>query len=343
MQQTGAGRTQNSLARARGDPPLARGRKFRAPHRRGSPLAPATAARIPRRTSRRRQTPPRIRGLGARALERRLIVGTAGHIDHGKTALVKALTGVDADRLPEEKRRGITIDLGFAPLSLDGLGTVGVIDVPGHEDFIRSMLVGASGIDLGLLVVAADEGVMPQTREHLLILGLLGIPQVVVALTKTDLVDDEWLGLVRDDVLALFDESQFPGPPVVSCSSRTLAGLDELRAVLSERLAKAAPRGSEDLFRMPVDRAFTIKGTGTVVTGTVWSGELSVDAGGCAGSNSTGSRPARPGPAGAPPSLSPGWMSAMYRAAPSSSATVTGVRHLCSRQWSPSSRIAAPL
>jgi selenocysteine-specific elongation factor len=217
--------------------------------------------------------------VGARALERSVIIGTAGHIDHGKTALVKALTGVDADRLPEEKRRGITIDLGFAPLSLDGIGTVGVVDVPGHEDFVRSMLVGASGIDLGLLVVAADEGVMPQTREHLRILELLRIPQIVVAVTKCDLVDDEWLGLVRSDALALFDDSPLPTPSVVSCSSRTLAGLDELRAVLSERLTNAKPRGSDDLFRMPVDRAFTIKGTGTVVTGTVWSGELPVDAG----------------------------------------------------------------
>jgi selenocysteine-specific elongation factor len=206
-----------------------------------------------------------------------VIIGTAGHIDHGKTALVKALTGVDADRLPEEKRRGITIDLGFAPLSLEGVGTVGVIDVPGHEDFVRSMLVGASGIDLGLLVVAADEGVMPQTREHLLILELLRIPQIVVAIAKSDLVDDEWLGLVRSDVLTLFDESPLPTPAIVSCSSRTRAGLDDLRGVLSESLAKGKPRATDDLFRMPVDRAFTIKGTGTVVTGTVWSGELPVD------------------------------------------------------------------
>jgi selenocysteine-specific elongation factor len=207
-----------------------------------------------------------------------VIIGTAGHIDHGKTALVKALTGVDADRLPEEKRRGITIDLGFAPLTLEGIGIVGVVDVPGHEDFVRSMLVGASGIDLGLLVVAADEGVMPQTREHLLILELLAIPQVVVAITKRDLVDDEWLGLVRGDVLALFDESPLPTPRIVSCSSRTLVGLDELRSVLTEQLSKTNPRRSNDLFRMPVDRAFTIKGTGTVATGTVWSGELEVDA-----------------------------------------------------------------
>jgi selenocysteine-specific elongation factor len=207
-----------------------------------------------------------------------VIIGTAGHIDHGKTALVKALTGVDADRLPEEKRRGITIDLGFAPLTLDGVGTVGVIDVPGHEDFVRSMLVGASGIDLGLLVVAADEGVMPQTREHVLILELLGIPEIVVAITKSDLVDDEWLGLVRSDVLALIENSSLPAPSVVSCSSRTLAGLDDLRGVLRERLANGQARPSDDVFRLPVDRAFTIKGTGTVVTGTVWSGELPVEA-----------------------------------------------------------------
>ncbi|HEX9249044.1 MAG TPA: selenocysteine-specific translation elongation factor [Gemmatimonadaceae bacterium] len=207
-----------------------------------------------------------------------MIIGTAGHIDHGKTALVKALTGVDADRLPEEKRRGITIDLGFAPLSLEGVGTVGVIDVPGHEDFVRSMLVGASGIDLGLLVVAADEGVMPQTREHLLILELLRIPQLVVAVTKSDLVDGEWLELVRADLLALFNDSPLATPPVVSCSSRTGAGLDELRSVLAECLGNAKPRASADLFRMPIDRAFSVKGTGTVVTGTVWSGELPVEA-----------------------------------------------------------------
>jgi selenocysteine-specific elongation factor len=207
-----------------------------------------------------------------------VIVGTAGHIDHGKTALVRALTGVDTDRLPEEKRRGITIDLGFAPLSLDGVGTVGVVDVPGHEDFVRSMLVGATGIDVGLLVVAADEGVMPQTREHLLILELLKIPRIVVALTKSDLVDAEWLSLVRADVQSLFDASSGPIPPVIGCSSRTGVGIGELRAALSEALGTAPPRVANDLFRLPVDRAFSIKGTGTVVTGTVWSGELRADA-----------------------------------------------------------------
>lgn len=210
-------------------------------------------------------------------MERRVIIGTAGHIDHGKTALVKALTGIDADRLPEEKRRGITIDLGFAPLQLDGMGTVGMIDVPGHEDFVRSMLVGASGIDLGLLVVAADEGVMPQTREHLLILRLLRIPKVVVALTKSDLVNAEWIDLVRGDVLALFEQAGAETPIIVACSSRTGDGLPELRSVLTQLLATAKPRASDDLFRLPVDRAFTVKGTGTVVTGTVWSGELLAD------------------------------------------------------------------
>lgn len=210
-------------------------------------------------------------------MDRGVIIGTAGHIDHGKTALVKALTGIDADRLPEEKRRGITIDLGFAPLKLDGIGVVGVIDVPGHEDFVRSMLVGASGIDLGMLVVAADEGVMPQTREHLLILELLRIPRLVVAVTKCDLVDLEWLLLVRADVSALLSERGLSPTPVVACSSRTGAGLDDLRVALAGELAQTTERSGDDLFRMPVDRAFTVKGTGTVVTGTVWSGELPVE------------------------------------------------------------------
>jgi selenocysteine-specific elongation factor len=207
-----------------------------------------------------------------------LIIGTAGHIDHGKTALVRALTGVDTDRLPEEKRRGITIDLGFAPLSLDDVGIVGIVDVPGHEDFVRSMLVGATGIDLGLLVVGSDEGVMPQTREHLLILRLLDIPKIVVALTKSDLVDAEWRSLVRADVEELFAEERLPLPPIVSCSSRTGKGLGELRQVLAANLAGAPTRAVDDLFRLPVDRAFSIRGTGTVVTGTVWSGALATDA-----------------------------------------------------------------
>ncbi|MFL5481103.1 MAG: selenocysteine-specific translation elongation factor [Gemmatimonadaceae bacterium] len=216
--------------------------------------------------------------MGARALERRVIIGTAGHIDHGKTALVKALTGVDTDRLPEEKRRGITIDLGFASLALDGVGTVGVIDVPGHEDFVRSMVVGASGIDLGLLVIAADEGVMPQTVEHLSILQLLDIPLIAVAITKSDLVDSDWVAMVQQDVLRLFTQKQLREPAIMVCSARTGAGIDALRATLSRLLANVVSRRAGDVFRLPVDRCFTIKGTGTVVTGTVWSGELDVDA-----------------------------------------------------------------
>ena len=207
-----------------------------------------------------------------------MIIGTAGHIDHGKTALVKALTGVDTDRLPEEKRRGITIDLGFAPLTLDGVGTVGMIDVPGHEDFVRSMLVGASGIDLGMLVIAADEGVMPQTREHLLILSFLEIPQLVVALTKADLAENEWLELVRADVEGLLESTRWAKAAIVSCSARTGAGLDDLRVALTSAAAAVESRPADDLFRLPVDRVFTVRGTGTVVTGTVWSGTIQGEA-----------------------------------------------------------------
>jgi selenocysteine-specific elongation factor len=204
-----------------------------------------------------------------------VILGTAGHIDHGKTALVRALTGVDTDRLPEEKRRGITIELGFAPLALDGVGTVGVVDVPGHEGFVRTMLAGATGIDLALLVIAADEGVMPQTREHLAILDLLGVRGGVVALTKADLVDDEWLSLVTSDVTALLATSRLADAAMIPVSSVTGVGLDALRDALRCAAIEIPSRDRSDLFRLPVDRAFTMKGAGTVVTGTVWSGSLS--------------------------------------------------------------------
>ena len=206
-----------------------------------------------------------------------MILGTAGHIDHGKTALVRALTGVDTDRLPEEKRRGITIELGFAPLELEGVGTVGVVDVPGHEAFVRTMLAGAAGVDLALLVVAADEGVMPQTREHLAILGVLGIRGGVVALTKVDLVDDDLLTLAADDVAELLEGSPLAGAAVVPVSSRTGQGIDALRRALVAAARGVPARDARDLFRMPVDRAFTVKGTGTVVTGTVWSGRVARD------------------------------------------------------------------
>lgn len=208
-----------------------------------------------------------------------MILGTAGHIDHGKTALVKALTGVDTDRLPEEKRRGITIDLGFAPLELSGVGTIGIVDVPGHEAFVRTMLAGASGIDIALLVIAADEGVMPQTREHLEILSLLGIPKVLVALTKSDLVSDEWRALVTDDARALLADTPFAGSEIISVSSVTGAGIDQLREAIALAATVAPGRSlDDDLFRLPIDRVFTMKGTGTVVTGTVWTGNVGRDA-----------------------------------------------------------------
>lgn len=204
-----------------------------------------------------------------------MIIGTAGHIDHGKTALVRALTGVDTDRLPEEKRRGITIELGFAPLQLDDIGTVGLVDVPGHEAFVRTMLAGATGIDLALLVIAADEGVMPQTREHLAILSLLGVRSGVVALTKRDTIDDEWAALVREDVFAAVQGTPLANAPVIETSVVSGLGIEALRAELRRQLLALPARSSRDLFRMPIDRAFSVKGTGTVVTGTVWSGTVS--------------------------------------------------------------------
>lgn len=206
-----------------------------------------------------------------------MILGTAGHIDHGKTTLVRALTGVDTDQLPEEKRRGITIDLGFAALHYAGRETVGVVDVPGHEAFVRTMLAGASGIDLALLVVAADEGVMPQTREHLSILTLLGVSHGVIALTKSDRVDGEWLDLVRQDVREATVATPLEGAPIIAASGTTGEGIDLLRDAIGAAAARLSPRSTCDLFRMPVDRVFTVRGTGTVVTGTVWSGTLAPD------------------------------------------------------------------
>src|SRR5262249_12739308 len=180
-----------------------------------SARAPASPARVPRVSLERQPPATRLRRLGDGALGRRVILGTAGHVDHGKTALVKALTGVDTDRLAEEKRRGITIELGFAALRLGDL-TIGVVDVPGHEAFVRTMLAGATGVDLALLVVAADEGVMPQTREHLQILTLLGTRGGVVALTKSDLVNADWSALVTDDVRAALAGAPRAAAPVVT-------------------------------------------------------------------------------------------------------------------------------
>jgi selenocysteine-specific elongation factor len=210
---------------------------------------------------------------------RRLILGTAGHIDHGKTALVRALTGVDTDRLPEEKRRGITIDLGFANLIIDGETEIGIVDVPGHEAFIRNMLAGATGIDLALLVVAADEGVMPQTREHVDILELLGVRKLVVALTKADLADDEWIDLVAEDARRLLSSGSFAAAPLVRVSVKTGQGIDLLLQTLAAAAREMAERDADDLFRLPIDRVFSVRGTGTVVTGTVWSGRVERDSG----------------------------------------------------------------
>src|SRR5678816_796072 len=202
-----------------------------------------------------------------------LIVGTAGHIDHGKSALVRALTGVDPDRLPEEKRRGITIDLGFADLELDDL-RIGFVDVPGHERFVKNMLAGAHGIDLLALVIAADEGVMPQTREHFDICRLLGVRNGLVVITKSDLVDEDMLVLVEDEARELVAGSFLEGAPVLAVSSRTGAGLDQLKQQLAA-LGKRVPARSQDFVtRLPIDRAFSMKGFGAVVTGTLISGKI---------------------------------------------------------------------
>jgi selenocysteine-specific elongation factor len=204
---------------------------------------------------------------------RQLVLGTAGHIDHGKTALVKALTGVDTDRLPAERQRGITIDLGFAALDV-GPYHLGIVDVPGHERFIRNMLAGATGLDLAMLVVAADDSVMPQTREHLEILRLLGLGAGVIVLTKCDLAESTWLDLVEDDIRALTAGTFLEGAEIVRTSAASGLGIYELKTAL-ERLCHRAPaRPESGLFRMAIDRTFTVAGHGTVVTGTVASGKL---------------------------------------------------------------------
>jgi selenocysteine-specific elongation factor len=205
-----------------------------------------------------------------------VIMGTAGHIDHGKTTLIKGLTGIDCDRLVEEKKRGITIELGFAFLDLAEGHRLGIVDVPGHERFVKNMVAGATGIDFVLLVIAADEGVMPQTREHLEICSLLGIQTGMVALTKTDMVDEEWLELVTEDVQQFLQNTFLEDAPMYRVSAHTGQGLDELRAALLETVKVFQPRRRSDLFVLPVDRVFTMRGHGTVVTGTLVSGNVSV-------------------------------------------------------------------
>ncbi|MCG0277050.1 MAG: selenocysteine-specific translation elongation factor [Thermanaeromonas sp.] len=206
----------------------------------------------------------------------RIVVGTAGHVDHGKTLLVKALTGVDTDRLKEEKERGISIELGFAPLKLPDGRQLGLVDVPGHERFIRQMLAGVAGIDLVLLVVAADEGVMPQTREHLAIIDLLQIKRGILVITKIDLVEPAWLDLVEEEVKELVRGTTLEGAPVVRVSAVTGEGLEELKEVLARITLEIPPRPSSGRIRLPVDRVFSLPGFGTIVTGTLWSGTIEV-------------------------------------------------------------------
>lgn len=209
-----------------------------------------------------------------------MIIGTAGHIDHGKTTLVRALTGVDTDRLPEEKKRGISIELGYAFLDTPGGERIGFIDVPGHERLVHTMVAGASGIDVALLLVAADDGPMPQTREHLAVLSLLGIDRGVVVITKADRVDADRIEAVQAEMRALLADTSLAGAPIVAVSAQTGAGLVPLKALLFEAAVQHPPdadaQGATLAFRLAIDRAFTLQGTGTVVTGTVHAGAVRV-------------------------------------------------------------------
>ena len=204
------------------------------------------------------------------------VLGTAGHVDHGKTSLIKALTGTDTDRLKEEKERGITIELGFASLSLPSGVTLGIVDVPGHEKFIKHMVAGAAGIDLVLMVIAADEGIMPQTREHLHICSLLGITTGLVALTKVDLVEPDWLELVRSEITDYLSETFLAGAPIVPVSAQSRTGLDELVEQIEQTVNQLKEKADDGIFRLPIDRIFTMKGFGTVVTGTLISDKIRV-------------------------------------------------------------------
>ena len=206
-----------------------------------------------------------------------IILGTAGHIDHGKSALVRALTGIDPDRLKEEKTRGITIDLGFADLRYEDGLTVGIVDVPGHERLVRNMLAGAGGIDIVLLVIAADEGVMPQSREHLAICNLLGIKSGIIVVTKTDIVENDWLELVRDVARDFVKGTFLEDAEIVPLSSKTGDNIDLLKEKIHALALKVRPKSAGGLFRLPIDRVFTLKGFGTVVTGTALSGSIHLE------------------------------------------------------------------
>lgn len=206
-----------------------------------------------------------------------IIIGTAGHIDHGKTSLVKALTGIDTDRLPEEKKRGLTIDLGFAYLDLDSNRRVSIVDVPGHERFVKNMLAGATSINLVLFVIAADDGVMPQTIEHLEIINLLGIKHGLIALTKKDLVTDEWLAIVQDDIKNILTDTTLEHAPIIPVSVVTGEGIEACKSTIRELLTQIQTQSSIRVFRMPIDRSFTISGYGCVVTGPILGGQVSME------------------------------------------------------------------
>jgi len=193
-----------------------------------------------------------------------IIIGTAGHIDHGKTSLVKALTGIDTDRLPEEKQRGMTIDLGYAYLDLDSGQRVSIVDVPGHERFVKNMLAGATSINLVLFVIAADDGIMPQTVEHLEIINLLGIRHGLVALTKKDLVTDEWLAIVQEDIINILKGTSLEDAPIVPVSTVTGEGIETCKTIIKNLIAQIKTRDDARVFRLPIDRSFTISGYGCV-------------------------------------------------------------------------------
>ena len=204
------------------------------------------------------------------------VIGTAGHVDHGKSTLVKALTGIDPDRLKEEKEREMTIDLGFAWLTLPSGNTVSIVDVPGHEAFIKNMLAGVGGIDAAMLVIAADEGIMPQTREHLAILDLLQVKGGLVALTKSDLVDAEWIEMVTMDIRQALAETVLANTKIIPVSSKTRQGLDDLLRELDRLLQVVSPKNDFGKPRLPIDRVFSIAGFGTVVTGTLMDGSFAI-------------------------------------------------------------------
>ncbi|MBW2439607.1 MAG: selenocysteine-specific translation elongation factor [Deltaproteobacteria bacterium] len=207
---------------------------------------------------------------------KQIILGTAGHIDHGKTSLIKAISGTDTDRLKEEKERGITIELGFAALDLPSGQHLGIVDVPGHEKFVKNMVAGATGIDIVMMVIAADEGVMPQTREHMEICTLLGIQHGLIALTKTDMVEEEWLELALEDIREFSQGTFLEDAPILPVSSATGNGIPELISALDDIAGSIPQRPPSSLFRLPIDRVFTMKGFGTVITGTLVSGKISV-------------------------------------------------------------------